>query len=104
MVVFRILHDIYMSGLAFGYKSYQLKGDQNVDFVNSLRVIPKKSRPIQIVCCSRPMQGCLKLNVDGCSKGNPGLSAVGVLYMILTEWYYWCLLIFLAINRFFLLN
>ena len=103
-VVFRILHDIYMSGLAFGYKSYQLKRDQNVDFMNSLHDIPKKSRPIQIGCWTRPMEGCLKLNMDGCSKGNPRLSTTKVLYVITIEWYYWHLQNFLAINRFFLLN
>ncbi|XP_070026322.1 uncharacterized protein [Nicotiana sylvestris] len=48
-------------------------------WIDKCIVLEKKSPVIhsQIVCWKKPVSGYIKLNVDGCSKGNPGSAGGG---------------------------
>ena len=81
VIVRRIIHnvitDTHLLGLAFGFKVSQLRGDLDVQFGEPLRVLPRRARVYKLVSWLRPPLGCIKLNVDGCSRGNLGLSTTG---------------------------
>lgn len=69
-----------LASLAFGFKLSQLRGVFGSRIAEGLRVLVLPRRPIRLVSWMRPPLGVVKLTVDGCSKGNPGMAALrGVL-------------------------
>ena len=45
--------------------------------MGDLRVLPCRHRSVKLVSWHRPLLGVAKLNMDGSSRGNPGLAATG---------------------------
>ncbi|KAH9684247.1 reverse transcriptase domain-containing protein [Citrus sinensis] len=66
-----------LAGSAFGFKPPQLRGVLDSRFLEGLRVLATPRRPIRLVAWIRPSPGVVKLTVDGCSRGNPGMAASG---------------------------
>lgn len=76
-VIFRVVSDIRLVGSVFGFKPSQLRGVMSSQLADGLRVIASPRRPIRVVSWKQPPLGAIKLTVDGCSRGNLGLSAAG---------------------------
>lgn len=63
-----------------GSKHSQLKGILDTQIGEGLRIIMSPRRPPQLISWTKPPPGMVKLSVDGCSKGNPDMTATdGVL-------------------------
>ncbi|KAH9710420.1 hypothetical protein KPL70_013480 [Citrus sinensis] len=62
---------------AFGFKPPQLRGVLDSRIMEGLRVLVIPKRPIQLIAWTRPSPGVVKLTMDGCSRGNPGMAASG---------------------------
>ncbi|KAK9217059.1 hypothetical protein WN943_005684 [Citrus x changshan-huyou] len=77
LVIFQVGSDLRLAGSAFGFKPPQLRGVLDSRFLEGLRVLATPRRPIRLVAWIRPSPGVVKLTVDGCSRGNPGMAASG---------------------------
>ncbi|KAH9750075.1 reverse transcriptase domain-containing protein [Citrus sinensis] len=76
-VIFQVGSDLRLAGSAFGFKPPQLRGALDSRFLEGLRVLVPPVRPVRVVAWMRPPPGVVKLTVDGCSRGNPGMAASG---------------------------
>ena len=77
VVIFKVLLDIRLVSDAFSFKTSQLRGILDTQIGEGLKIIMPSHRPPHLVCWKKPLPGVVKLSVDGCSKGNPGLAATG---------------------------
>ena len=76
-VIFRVVSDLKLASFAFGFKTSQLRGVLDSRLVEGWRVVTRHRRPLRLISWIRPPPGVVKLTVDGCSRGNPGMAASG---------------------------
>lgn len=76
-VIFQVGSDLRLAGSAFGFKPPQLRRVLDPRFLEGLRVLVPPRRPVRFITWMRPPPGVVKLTVDGCSRGNPGMAASG---------------------------
>ncbi|KAH9684879.1 hypothetical protein KPL70_013711 [Citrus sinensis] len=78
--IYRVLLDIKLVSDAFGFKPSQLRGILDTQIGEGLQIIMPPRRPPRLVSWIKPPPGVVKLSVDDCSMGNPGMTATsGVL-------------------------
>lgn len=75
VIIHRVGLDLGLAIFAFGYKTSQLRGVLDSRIVKGLQIIVPPKRPIRLVSWIQPPLGVIKLTVDGCSRGNPGIAA-----------------------------
>ena len=76
-IIFRVLLDIRLVSDTFGFKTSQLRGILDTQILEGLSIIMPPRRPPQLVSWMKPPLEVVKLSVDGCSRGNPGMAATG---------------------------
>ncbi|KAG2685838.1 hypothetical protein I3760_10G144400 [Carya illinoinensis] len=59
--------------------------DKEILSAMNIKILPVKMRQVQVVRWIKPRQGEFKLNTDGCSLNNPGISGAGVFYVMRRE-------------------
>ncbi|KAG6489171.1 hypothetical protein ZIOFF_050431 [Zingiber officinale] len=83
LVAKKIIWNVFqylVSGMAAGIiKPKHWKSFTDVAHNLGFLVRPKIVNTISVVSWKKPKFKCFKLNVDGCSKGNPGVSSYGVI-------------------------
>ncbi|KAH9750680.1 hypothetical protein KPL71_013964 [Citrus sinensis] len=75
--IYRVLLDIKLVSDAFGFKPSQLRGILDTQIGEGLQIIMPPRRPPRLVSWMKPPPGVVKLSVDGCSRGNPGMTTTG---------------------------
>lgn len=75
-IIYQVLLDLRLVSVAFGFTTDQVRGMLDLIHEVDIRILPPKVRSTHLVAWLRPPDGVVKLNVDGCCKGNPGISAV----------------------------
>lgn len=79
-IIHLVTMDLRLSSFAFGFNSAQVRSMSNFCHATCLCILPPKARIPRVVAWHKPPNGVIKLNVDGCFKGNSGMSAAGGIF------------------------